>query len=288
MVRGSCLCGTVSWQASSQTEGAFVRMSHCHCGICRKLHGTGFATYCASEASGFDWLSGEDSIARHETSPGVRRSFCATCGSVVPGAPWEGRVIMAAGTLDDDPGIRPQAHIFVASKAPWDSIHDDLPRFDGYPSGTGEVKREPPAPATREGAIRGSCACGDAAFEIDQPPAALVYCHCSRCRKARGAAHCANAFVPTEQLRWTRGVEGVQRYTLPGADSFAAYFCERCGSCMPRPSADGHATRAVPAGALDDDPGVRPGLHIWCGSKAPWYEITDDLPRFDEGPPRRD
>ncbi len=282
MVRGSCLCGNVSWQA----DGAFVRMSHCHCGICRKLHGTGFATYCATEADGFRWLSGEDARAEYETSPGVRRAFCPTCGSVLPGRPWEGRRVMAAGTLDGDPGIRPQAHIFVASKAPWDAIHDELPQFDTYPSGTGEVKRDPVAPPTRPGAIRGSCLCGDVAFELDEKPVVLVHCHCSRCRKGRSAAHNANAFLPAEAFRWVRGRDSVRDYRLSDAERYGASFCRGCGSPAPRARSSDDRIVGIPAGALDDDPGIRPAFHFWCGSKAPWFEITGDLPRFDETPPR--
>jgi hypothetical protein len=258
-------------------------MSHCHCSVCRKLHGTGFSTNCMTEADGFRWQSGKDSFSSYESSPGVTRSFCSSCGSSLPGRPWRGNVVMPAGCLDDDPGFRPERHIFVASKAPWETITDDLPRFDGWDSGDKGLEREPLAPQTR--AIRGSCLCGAAAFELDAPPAVLVHCHCSRCRKGRSAAHCANAFVPSGELRWLRGAEGIGRHRVPDSD-FTSYFCATCGACMPRPAAEGHSTYAVPAGALDDDPGVRPSLHIWCGSKAPWFEITDDLPQFKEGPPR--
>ena len=73
---------------------------------------------------------------------------------------------------------------------------------------------------------------------------------------------------------------------MPEAESFAIYFCETCGSCMPRPAPDEHRLYAIPAGAFDDDPGIRPSFHFWCASKAPWFEITGDLPRFDEQPPR--
>lgn len=285
MVRGSCLCGKVLWQAS----GDFERMSHCHCSMCRKLHGTAFATYAATADDGFRWLSGQDSLASYESSPGFRRYFCTGCGSVLPSDANRGRRFLPAGCLDDDPGMRPQRHIFVASKAPWYTITDSLPQFDAYPPGiSGELKRDAPAPPTREGAIRGSCLCGDAAFELDERPAVMVYCHCSRCRKARSAAHNANAFIATKHLRWVRGAERVRRYAVPEAKSFVTYFCETCGGCMPRPAAEGHPTYAIPAGALDDDPGIRPSLRIWCASGAPWYEITDDLPRFDENPPRGD
>jgi hypothetical protein len=42
----------------------------------------------------------------------------------------------------------------------------------------------------------------------------------------------------------------------------------------------------IPAGALDVDPGVRPVVHIHTSSKAPWYDITDDLPQFANDAPQ--
>jgi len=41
----------------------------------------------------------------------------------------------------------------------------------------------------------------------------------------------------------------------------------------------------VPMGSLDDDPGIRPTAHIFVGSKAPWFEIADDLPQYKESTP---
>jgi hypothetical protein len=43
--------------------------------------------------------------------------------------------IVPMGALDDDPGVRPQAHIFVGSKAPWDVITDDLPQHAAAAAG---------------------------------------------------------------------------------------------------------------------------------------------------------
>ncbi len=222
MVGGSCLCGDVAWEASGQFHG----MSHCHCSMCRKSHGTAFATYVATESAGFRWLRGNKGVASYESSPGFRRCFCPRCGSVVPGAPHGERIFVPAGCLDDDPGARPQGHFFVGSKAPWFEITDDLPQFDTYPPGiSGEVKRNPPAPATREGALRGSCLCGAVAFELDAKPAVLIHCHCSRCRKARSAAHNANMFVREGELRWVHGEDCVSQFKLPGAGRFGTCFC---------------------------------------------------------------
>jgi len=128
MTHSRCLCGAVTWK----TDGPFQFMSHCHCSRCRKAHGTPFATYVAAPAGGFR-SSGRERVGRWESSPGFFRYFCTRCGSVVPGDPWQGLVFLPAGCMEEDPGERPGAHIFVASRAPWFEIRDALPRFEAYP-----------------------------------------------------------------------------------------------------------------------------------------------------------
>jgi hypothetical protein len=73
------------------------------------------------------------------------------------------------------------------------------------------------------------------------------------------------------------------RFDQSSAEHFRA-FCRGCGSNVPVLEDEG-AHVIIPAGALDDDPGVRPIVHIHTASKAPWYEITDELPQFAEFPP---
>jgi hypothetical protein len=107
-------------------------------------------------------------------------------------------------------------------------------------------------------------------------------CHCTRCRKARGAAHASNLF--TESVRFTRGEDQLVTYKLPEARYFMQVFCRTCGSPMPRVDA-GRGFAVVPMGALDDDPGARPEGHIFVGSMAPWYQIADGLPQWEETPP---
>ena len=134
--------------------------------------------------------------------------------------------------------------------------------------------------------IRGSCLCGAAAFAIetgDTPFAAFQYCHCSRCRKKSGSAHCANIFVATEQFRWERGEDHVRRFELPGARGFCSGFCTRCGSAMPWLGKTGKRF-IVPAGALDDDPGERPRRNVHFASRAAWYVAASELPTFDGEP----
>lgn len=282
MVRGSCLCGAVTWQS----EGPFELMTHCHCTRCRKAHGSAFGTYAGTPAEGFRYLSGEDAIVRFESSPGTFRSFCGRCGSVTPGATaFQGRVFVPVGCLDDDPGARPLAHLFAASRAPWYEITDDLPRFDAWPPGY-ELP-EVPAPKPPEplaDALRGSCLCSAVAFVIEGAPTDLRHCHCARCRKARGAAFASNLFVPADRVRYLRGEEQLRSFKVPEAQRFTHVFCGSCGASLPRLYPE-RGVGVVPAGVLDDDPGVRASSHIFVASKAPWLEIRDGLPQHAEYPP---
>ena len=274
MVRSSCLCGEVAWEA----DGPFSLMHHCHCGRCRKVHGTGFATYLMAPAAGVRFGRGGGRVARYESSPGFSRAFCGRCGSVVPGDPYDGRIFLPAGPMDDDPGIRPEAHIFAASKAPWVELRDGLPAFDAFPPGVAAPLQPDLARPGAAGGVRGSCLCGAVAYELSGEGLMARHCHCSRCRKARGAAHASNLFAPLDGLRFTRGEDRLASYKVPEAERFTQVFCRTCGSPLPCPQ-PARGAAVVPMGSLDGDPGVRPSRHIFVASKAPWYAIADDLPR---------
>ena len=129
----------------------------------------------------------------------------------------------------------------------------------------------------------GSCLCGAIAFSVEPPFTTFQYCHCTRCRKKSGSAHCANIFVPVAQFAWTRGGELVKRFELPNAARFCSGFCPTCGSSMPWLNRAGTGM-VVPAGALDDDPGQRPARNVQFASRAPWYEPVSSLPTFDASP----
>jgi len=130
MIRGSCLCGSVRYEI----RGPLGRASNCYCSKCRKAHGAAFGTYTRVQRSDFRLLSGEDQIGSYASSPGVTRTFCKRCGSTLQcvSADRPASFALALGTLDDDPGIRPELHIFVGSKAPWVEIADDLPQLKAY------------------------------------------------------------------------------------------------------------------------------------------------------------
>lgn len=278
MVDASCLCGAVRWTL----RGPFEWMAHCHCSRCRKAHGAAFATFIASPAAGFS-CSGLDHVARHGAPGGGPRAFCQTCGSVVPSEPTGASVATPAGNLLADPGIRPGAHVFVASRAPWFRIAGDLPRFDACPPGVEAPTWPDREPLDPPGATRGSCLCNAVTFVIDGALRAAWHCHCSRCRRGRSAAHASNLITAASAVRFTRGADRLRDFKVPDARFFRQVFCQHCGSPMPRLD-ESRDLAVIPMGSLDDTPALSPAGHIYAASKAPWYTIADALVQHPEMP----
>jgi hypothetical protein len=134
-----------------------------------------------------------------------------------------------------------------------------------------------------DAAINGSCLCGSVTFAVTPPFSAFRYCHCSRCRKASGSAHAANLVLPRTQFEWRTGEASIKRFDLPGTERFSLWTCTHCGGRVP------HAMRTtenvlVPAGLLDQDPGVRPRHCNFWDSKAPWYVEPQQMEIFSEYP----
>jgi len=132
-ITGGCLCGGVRYEI----KGSFNLAGNCHCSMCRRQHGAAFATYGGVAPEDFSWVAGEELLSAYESSPDNKRHFCRKCGSNLAGSNAEGVNFVTLGTVDGDPGIRPQAHIFVGSKASWYEISDSLMQFDEFPPGMG-------------------------------------------------------------------------------------------------------------------------------------------------------
>ncbi len=278
---GSCLCGTVRYEV----QGPFNAMMSCHCSMCRKHHGAAFGTFVSAPSSGFRWVSGEDSILSYQSSEQGKRYSCKVCGSVLPMVLAEhGLAVVPAGPLEGDLGIKPQAHLFVGSKAPWYTISDNMPQYAENPPEFASPAVARPQVESKPGITQGSCLCGEVAFELTGAPLFMWNCHCSRCRRARSAAHTSNVFYKLDQFRWTRGESLAMSYKLPEARFYSQGFCSRCGGKVPRPSLE-RAIVVVPAGCLDTDPGMRPIGHIFTNHKASWFEITDSVAQHPEAPP---
>jgi hypothetical protein len=130
-------------------------------------------------------------------------------------------------------------------------------------------------------AITGSCLCGTVRYEIHGSFKSMGHCHCSICRKSHGAAFATWGIIDADQFRWTAGEDHVQEYeSSPGRKRC---FCRTCGS--PLVSTHHGTVGEVTVGTVDGDPGARPREHIFVGSRATWYAITDALPQFEEWPP---
>lgn len=280
-VTGACLCGAVRWSY----DAPFTTMLHCHCSVCRKHHGTLFATVVVAPLDTFHWRAGTEKIGTWQSSARESRAFCTVCGSKVPRVEHESRrVFMPAGGLEGELGIRPQLHLFVGSKSPHYTIADGLPQFDEYPPEWGAQGLPTPRRDTRDGVVSGSCACGHVRFELEGRALLMCHCHCSRCRRARGGGYATNLAWPLAALRYTAGEADVVDFPLPGAQFFGVAHCSACGGALPRRSA-GRGFVVVPVSSLDSDPGVHAQAHAWVSSKLPWVEIHDGLPQFGEAAP---
>lgn len=127
-LHGSCLCGAVRYEVTGEP----IRFYHCHCSRCRKASGTGHASNLMVQAGTLSWISGEDRIRAFKPPEAQRftNTFCVSCGGRVPRqlAGTE-RVIIPAGSLDDEAPIRPEARIYVGSAAKWSCQSDELPAY---------------------------------------------------------------------------------------------------------------------------------------------------------------
>ncbi|MFT5658032.1 MAG: hypothetical protein ACI9KN_001311 [Gammaproteobacteria bacterium] len=132
---------------------------------------------------------------------------------------------------------------------------------------------------------KGSCLCGEVAYEITGNLGIFQYCHCSRCRKFTGSAYASNLFVSPGQFRWLKGESQVGYYAPKETRHFTTAFCKNCGSSLPWQAKSGK-TVVVPAGTFDDHPGIEPSQNIFCASKAEWYKAASELPEYDELPVR--
>ena len=126
--------------------------------------------------------------------------------------------------------------------------------------------------------LSGKCHCGAVHYAVADEFRYAANCHCSGCRAATGSAFKAFAGIEREKLEIT---EGRQYLFVIGENDANDTRCGVCGSFLFSVVREG-AFVHVAMGSLVDTPSIRPTEHIFVGSKAPWFEITDDLPQFDE------
>jgi len=128
--------------------------------------------------------------------------------------------------------------------------------------------------------VGGGCLCGAVRYEIAGPVGSPVMCHCSMCRRASGSAFAVNAGVRAEDFHIVAGADLTREYeSSPGK---VRVFCSRCGSPLYGRFVAHPEFVRLRLGTLDGDASVRPVMHVWVGSKAPWFEITDTLHRVED------
>ncbi len=126
--------------------------------------------------------------------------------------------------------------------------------------------------------LGGSCECGAVRYRVDDEFVYAANCHCSRCRAATGSAFKPFAGIEREKLEVTQGTDSL---FVHGEEALNDTRCATCGSLLFSVVREG-AYVHVALGSLVDEPSIRPTEHIFVGSKAPWFDITDDLPQFEE------
>lgn len=126
--------------------------------------------------------------------------------------------------------------------------------------------------------LTGKCLCGAVEYAVADQFSYALNCHCSQCRRATGSAFKPFAGIERHKLRVTKGSAHLRLF---GEALCHDARCGTCGSLLYSVVRDG-AFVHVTLGTLVDSPGIRPTAHIFVGSKAPWFTITDDLPQYDE------
>jgi hypothetical protein len=138
-VKGECLCGKVQYTAM----GPFSAFHICHCTQCRRSTGSAHASNIFTTPDRLEWLSGQDQVKQYlPDEPNViSKSFCNHCGSLVPYiSAKSGRLIIPAGSLSEDPEIRPEDNIFWSDRASWYDTVSETPKFEGFPKSVEKTK----------------------------------------------------------------------------------------------------------------------------------------------------
>lgn len=126
--------------------------------------------------------------------------------------------------------------------------------------------------------IKGGCVCGKVQYVIAGPIFSADHCHCSLCRRQHGAAFATYADFKPGSFKWVSGENYIKVYELASGAGWC--FCSECGSSLA--ASEKGVVTSITLGTVNGDPGIKPVAHIYVGSKASWFEISDDLPQHEE------
>jgi hypothetical protein len=125
---GGCFCGRIRYRIDAPLRGA----RSCHCSRCRKVFSGAGSAYAEVSPDSFTWTQGADNLTSHESAPGWGLCFCRTCGTTLCGTRAGTVHGITLGSVDGDPGVQIDMHIFVGSKAPWDHIGGNAPQYEEF------------------------------------------------------------------------------------------------------------------------------------------------------------
>ena len=127
---------------------------------------------------------------------------------------------------------------------------------------------------------RGTCLCGEVTFSIENKIDDIVFCHCSRCRKAQGTAFATNGNVDLKNFRFLSGENNLTHYQ--SSDTQTKSFCKTCGSPIFSKNTLSPNIIRIRLGTIESDINEHPQAHVFVGSKANWEDISENLPQYDE------
>ena len=281
---GACVCGAVQWSY----DAPLTSMFHCHCSVCRKHHGTLFATYVAGPLATFHWREGTEKIA-HLASLARTRHAASARSAVRRCRAWSTtaqRVFMPAGALEGELGIRPQMHLFVGSKAAGPRDRRRFAAARGVSAGVGRHGAADAPRQTRAGVrqrllrLRPACA---SRWMGGRSACITAIAGVAAVRAA--VAHATNVHLQDRgaAIHRRRGT-CVSDFNLPGAQFFGNVVLQHLRRRAAAALAGARRGGGSRSASLDSDPEIHPLAHQFVASKAPWYDIHDGVPQFAEAP----
>lgn len=128
-IKGSCFCGSIVYKI----EGKLRDARSCHCSMCRKAFSAQASAYALVDPAEFTWVCGENLLTSYVSDSGAGLQFCKKCGSTLCGT-YKGKLYgVTLGCVEGDPEITLERHIFVGSKASWETIPEGVPQYEEWP-----------------------------------------------------------------------------------------------------------------------------------------------------------
>jgi hypothetical protein len=143
------------------------------------------------------------------------------------------------------------------------------------------------APSVPEFPVEGGCQCGAVRYKLKAAPLAVYACHCKDCQRFSGTTHSISMVVPADQLQLTLGVLSMFEKSADSGRIVRMLGCQGCGTKIWNEPANNPDMLILKAGTLDDLSWAAPVGNIWTASKAPWVDLDENVPNFEQQPASR-